>query len=111
MGVVPVNSNVTVTTAGTSVRAVSAPTYADAIYFEALGGNSSYIYIGLSDVSSTKYIARLAAGQGISLSANTQGRVGTASGGAQLQVNSYYVDAGANSQSVMLTYFPRVGSA
>lgn len=108
MAVTPVNATVTVTTAGTRVQVNSSTAIKPAsIYFEALGSNTGYIYIGLSDVSSTKYIAKLgvtsSVGQGFSLTAAGAG--GLYKGGGQgIQLSDLYVDSSVNGEKVQVTY-------
>lgn len=105
MGIAPVNSTVTVTTAGTRVQANSSSVLAISIYFEAPKTNTGVIYLGTSDVSATKYIAALSPGQGFGLSTDARGRIG-----GEAQLNVYYVDSSINGDKVQVTYLQRTGS-
>lgn len=104
--VTPVNTVKTVTTAGTEVRVSTGNERPSSIYFEALGTNTGYIYVGLSTVSSTVYIARLSAGQGFSISADS---TGSARLGADLKLSDYWVDSSVNGEKVQVTYLYRTG--
>ncbi len=103
-GIVPVQSTITVTTHGTRA-ALSADTgiLASSIYLEALGTNTGYVYIGTSTVSSTNYIARLSAGQGIPLQADAAGGKFRARGNG-LQLSSLYADVSVDGEKVQVTY-------
>lgn len=108
MGVKPVNETKTVTTAGTRVQVTTnESTLASSIYFEALKTNSGNIYVGISDVSSTKYIACLAAGEGINISTDTHGG---RSGGVDLALDSFYVDSSVNGEKCQVSYLQKTGS-
>lgn len=109
MAVTPVNASKTVTTAGTRVQVNStAGILPTSIYFEALGSNTGYIYVGLSDVASTLYIARLSAGQGFSLGAEI-GSLGYRAGGQGLKLSDYWVDSSVNGEKVLVTYMYSTG--
>ena len=109
MAVTPVNSTVTVTTAGTAAQCVSDTDYKpSSIYFEALGTNTGYIYIGLSGVSSTAYITRLTAGQGFTVKADGLGGHGRV-GSAGLQLSAFYADASVSGEKVQVTYMYQTG--
>ncbi len=104
MGITPINASVTVTTAGTRVQVNSAtnilPT---SIYFEANKANSGNIYIGLSDVASTKYIACLTAGSGFCITSDGIGGTGRLSG-VGLKLNLFYADTSNSGDKVLVTY-------
>lgn len=105
MGIAPVNSTVTVTTAGTRVQTSASSALVVSIYFEALGTNTGYIYVGGDDVSATKYITRLSAGAGFGISTDAQGKIG-----GELQISKFYVDSSVNGDKVQVTYLQRTGS-
>jgi hypothetical protein len=103
-GIVPVNATVTVATAGTRVQINStAGLLPTSIYFEALGSNSGNMFIGLSDVASTKYIARLTAGNGFSITSDGIGGTGRLSG-IGLSLASFYADCSSSGDKVQVTY-------
>lgn len=103
-----VNSVKAVTTAGTRVQITDDnDTKCSSVYFEALGTNTGYIYVGLSDVSSTQYIAKLAVsstvGQGFALDIGSLGgqfRLG----GQGIQLSNFWIDSSVNGESVLFTY-------
>lgn len=109
MAVTPVNATTTVTTAGTRTQPITDTDYKpSSIYFEALGTNTGYIYVGLSNVSSTAYIARLSAGQGFAVEADGlqgNGRLG----GSGLQASAFWVDASVSGEKVQVTYMYNTG--
>lgn len=107
MAVTPVNTKVTVATAGTRVQGTSDTSIrpADA-YIEASGTNTGYIYVGLSNVSSTNYIARLSAGQGFAIGAVGHLQTRDPESGT-LQLSSLYFDASVSGESAQLSYLPR----
>jgi hypothetical protein len=108
MAVTPVHTTLTVTTAGTRVQATTDADYKpSSIYFEALGTNTGFIYIGLVTVSSTVYIARLAAGASFSFSSDDEGS--SRSGGSGIQLSSLYVDSSVNGEKIQMTYQYRQG--
>jgi hypothetical protein len=104
MAITPVNASLTVTTAGTRVAVTATTTILpSSVYFEALGSNTGFIYIGLVTVSSTVYISRLAAGQGIEISLDGDNvRQG-------LQLSNLYADSSVNGEKVLVTYQYRTG--
>lgn len=107
MSVALVNSTVTVTTAGTRVQTTATTSIlVSSVYFEALGTNTNYIYIGLSNVSSTVYIARLDAGHGIAFTSDNSG--GVRIGGVDIQLSQLWVDGSTNGNKVQMTYQQRV---
>lgn len=107
MAITPVNAALTVTTAGTRVQVTATTTIKpSSVYFEALGSNTGFIYIGLATVSSTVYIARLSAGQGFSLNSDAgSGHLG-ASG---IQLSALYADSSVNGEKVQVTYMYNQG--
>jgi hypothetical protein len=108
MAITPVNSTLTVTTAGTEVQCTATTSIKPtSVYFEALGTNTGYIYIGLSTVSSTVYMARLAAGEGFSL--GTGAGANFRSGGQGIQLSALYVDSSVNGEKVQMTYMYEQG--
>lgn len=108
MAVTPVNSTLTVTTAGTRVQCtLDTSIKPTSIYFEALGTNTGYIYVGLVTVSSTVYIARLSAGAGFPLKSDSSGNARI--GGVDIQLSNLYVDSSVNGEKVQMTYLYRVG--
>lgn len=109
MAVTPSNSSLTNTTAGTRTQVVSdTDIKPSSVYFEALASNTGYIYVGISTVSSTVYIARLSAGQGFSLSADGAGGLYKA-GGQGIQLSGLYVDSSVSGEKVLVTYMYPTG--
>jgi len=105
------NSTVTVTTAGTRTQVTSSTSiYVESIYIEALGTNTGYMYIGNSDVSSTKYVARLGAGQGWWWTAPSSGGSGYKAVGQGLQISSLYIDSSVSGEKVQVTYNYHIGT-
>ena len=106
--VIPVNAALTVTTAGTRVQATATTTIVpSSVYFEALGTNTGYIYVGVVTVSATVYITRLSAGQGFYINADgANGRIGLTG----IQLSSLYVDSSVNGEKVQMTYQYPIGS-
>lgn len=92
-------AELTIPTAGTAVQASATPTQAAAISFEADKDNTGYIYIGLSDVSSDKYIAALKRGEQLEfeasiISGNTENYI----------LSDYYIDTETNGNTVHISY-------
>ncbi len=112
MAITPTLVTVTVTTAGTRVRVTTDATIKpSAVYFEALGTNTGYIYIGGVLVSSTVYFARLtipsASNQPAwSIKAPEVGRIG----GAGIQLSDFYIDSSVNGEKVQVTYMFNSGT-
>lgn len=104
MSVKPVQATKTVVTAGTRVQVNSSGPTCTSIYFEALGTNTGFIYVGLSTVSSTVYIARLSSGSGFNLS----GGGGFNGIGSELDITSLYVDSSVSGEKVQVTYLTRM---
>jgi len=96
---------VTVTTAGTRVRLTAGQSDPTAdiltpwIYLQAAEANTGVIYVGLSTVASTAYIAALGAGEAIQISA---GQVRGSQG--EYSLNDFYVDSSVNGEKVYVTY-------
>ncbi len=109
MAVIPVNATVTVTTHGTRAQVNgTAGILPTSIYFEALKTNTGNIYVGLSDVSATKYIACLPAGNSFSLTSDgiAQGRLS----GMGLKLASFYVDSSVDGEKIQVTYMFNQGN-
>jgi hypothetical protein len=110
MAVTPVNSTITVVTSGTEIQCTSdtniRPT---SVYFEAFATNTNPIFIGLSTVSTTVYIARLEAGQGFLLSVDGAGGLNYRAGTQGLQLSALYVDATTNGEKCQMTYMYATG--
>ena len=92
-------AELTIPTAGTAVQANANPIQAAAVAFEADKDNTGYIYIGLSDVSSNKYIAALKKGEQLEFEAsiihgNTDAYI----------VSDYYIDTETNGNTVHISY-------
>jgi hypothetical protein len=105
MGIAPVNATATVTTAGTRVQVNSSSVLVISLYVEALKTNTGVIYLGLSDVSATKYIAALSPGQAFGISTDARGRLG-----GEAQLNVYYLDSSVSGEKAQVTYLQRTGS-
>lgn len=110
-GIVPVNISATVTSAGTRVQISGSATLTPtSIYFEAKKDNGGNIFIGLSNVSSSQYIACLPAGSGFGISSDGLGGAGRLSG-VGLSLSAYYADTSNSGDKVMVTYaFNQKGS-
>ena len=108
MGIKPIIATLTNTTAGTRTQATASSTYATAVYFEALGTNVGYVYVGDSTVSATKYMARLAAGQGINVNIDSLSKADLGDGG-ELQLSTFYIDTSVSGEKCQFTYIQRVG--
>lgn len=109
MAITPVQAVKTVTTAATAVRFSTGNEKPSSIYFEALGTNTGYIYIGLSNVSATNYIARLSAGQGFTMSVDGVNGINYRAGGMGLQLSDYWADCSVNGEKVCWTYMYATG--
>lgn len=110
MAITPKLLTKAVTTAGTRVQTTATTTILPtSIYFEALGTNTGYIYIGNSAVSSTVYFARLSPGQGFTLSSDGVGGSGRV-GSIGLQLSNIYIDSSVNGESVQITYMNQIGA-
>lgn len=104
MAITPINSTKAVTTAGTRVALTANTAIKPAsIYIEAKAANTGYIYVGVDTVSSTQYITRLAAGEGLELaSPDPSNRMG-------IQVSSIYIDSSVNAEGVNFSYLYPTG--
>jgi len=95
-------AQVTLTTAGTSQRLVAAPNLVLTTTISASPSNSGYIYVGDSNVSSTRYAARLAAGEFVVIDGPS------AEGGSDsFDLYDIYIDGSASSDKVMVAYQER----
>lgn len=97
-------STVTVTTAGTRVQAASSSTACYILIFESIAGT---IYVGDSTVASTKYVAKLTAGQRLVL----QGYPDGGPNAGCFQLSSFYLDCATNGDKCQVTYFQRMDNA
>lgn len=104
MAIVPVQAVLTVTTAGTRQQFTTSSIASPYIRFEALGTNTNPVFIGLSTVSATVYIARLAAGTSITLQAPTYAR----GLGSEFDLTAFWADVTTNGEKISWTYLPRV---
>jgi hypothetical protein len=115
MAITPVNASVTVTTAGTRVQVnSSAAIKPTAVYFEALGSNTGFIYVGLVSVTSTLYMAKLgvsptSVGMGFSITAPGAGSSGFKLGGQGLQLSDFYIDSSVSGEKCLVTYVYSTG--
>ena len=106
MAITPVLITKTVTTAGTQVQVTTNTAIKPiSVYFEADSANTGQIYIGLSDVSSTSYFARLTipsttSAPGWSISGTSGHRIG----GTGIQLSNFWVDSSVNGEKVHITY-------
>lgn len=108
--VTPVHATKTVTTAGTEIQATATTTILpSSVYFEADSANTGYIYIGLSTVSSTVYIARLSAGQSFAITADGVGSGNLRVGGQGIQLSAIYIDSSVSGEKVQMTYMYPTG--
>lgn len=111
MGIKPVIATKTVATAGTRVQVSTSSVYVTAIYFEALKTNTGVIYVGDSSVTSTLYMTALSAGTGFTVTTSANIHPGTSSGGNEVQLSAFYVDAGTSGDKVQVSYMQRLGTA
>lgn len=103
-GITPVNISATVTAAGTRVQISGSTTLSPtSIYFEAKKDNGGNIFIGMSNVSSSQYIACLSAGSGFSVTSDGLGGSGRLSG-IGLNLSAFYADTSNSGDKVMVTY-------
>ena len=108
MAITPKHSTLTVTTAGTRVQVTSDTAIRpSSAYFEALGSNTGFIYLGLVTVTSEIYIVRLSPGQGFSLAGDSQ--MNQRLGGSGLQLSALYVDSSVSGEKVQMTYMYPIG--
>jgi hypothetical protein len=90
-----------VTTAGTRVQINSGSIPTAGIQIQAAEGNTTkLIYVGLSDVSATKYIVCLGAGEVWSTS-NSEMR------DQEFDLSDYYIDSDANAQKCYVSYLAK----
>ena len=109
MAITPINASVTVTTAGTRVQVSATTTLKPtSIYFEALGTNTGYIYVGLVTVTSTLYITRLSPGQGYSICVDS---MGASRMGNDFQLSAFYLDSSVSGEKCLVTYYHRAGAS
>lgn len=102
----PIVATKTVTTAGTQIQSTTNTALAvTSVYYEALASNTGNIYIGDADVSSTLYIAKLAAGEGFTIAIDNNG--GRATTGSEIQLSSIWIDSSVNGEKVQMTYIQR----
>jgi len=108
MAVTPIHSTITVTTAGTEIQCVTDTDIKPvSVYFEAAKANGGVIYVGLSTVSSTIYIASLSPGIGFSLGAEMG--AGIRGGSQGIQLSNLWVDSSVNGEKVQMTYLYATG--
>lgn len=107
MAITPTHATITNTTAGTRTRLTSTTTILPTtVYIEAAGANTGYIYVGLVTVTSTVYMARLAAGQSFTLNSDGIGGRGR-NGSIGIQLSDLYIDSSVSGEKAQLTYmFP-----
>lgn len=105
MGVKPIIATKTVTNAGTATQVSTSNLYVTSVYFEALGTNTGYIYVGLSDVTSTLYMTRLAAGEGFTIDTDSFGHTDK----TELNLTNLYVNSSVNNEKVQVSYMQRMG--
>ena len=111
MAVTPVLLTKTIATAGTQIQVTTDTDIRPiSVYFEADAANTGVIYIGLSDVSSTSYFARLTipsttSAPGWSISGTDAGRAG----GSGIQLSNFWVDSSVNGEKVHVTYVYATG--
>jgi len=113
---VAVTTLATITVGTTAVQATStAGQLVASVYIEADSGNTGTIYVGDSNVSTTRYMGALTVvGSGTAQGTNIKGMWITApmperAGASSLQLGSIYFVASAASQKVHVTYLDRMG--
>lgn len=112
MGIKPVNLAVTVATAGVRVQVIGPSTYVTSLYVEASVNNSGNLFIGVNDVSASKYVAAITQGQGFQIATdNKVSRPSDANGGPEINLNSIFVDAATSGAVAFVSYLQRTGSA
>ena len=90
-----IHSTITVTTAGTQVVAGDNDTIAPVmLIFTAATANTNPMFVGLSDVATTKHIADLPAGESFTLDLQTF----CSKFGRQLKLSDFYIDATTNGE-------------
>lgn len=99
------NSSKTVTTAGTRVQFTTASDLVTSVYVEALGSNTGYIYVGLSTVSSTVYISRLAAGEGVTIAVDA---VAKHTANSMFALSSIWLDSSVSGEKALVSYLKNV---
>lgn len=96
------NFQKTVAAAGTRERLTTAALRQPSIVIQALAGNTNAIFLGGSNVSSTQYFVRLAANNSVTLTAAEFGQAG-----AQIDLNSIWIDVTTNAEGVNVGYMER----
>jgi hypothetical protein len=109
MAIVPVMVEKTVTTAGTRVQVSTSTVYVSSIFCETPRGNTGYIYIGGSAVSSTVFFHEFAIGK------DTWSMTSPLAGDGRVPVNAInlsdlWIDSSVNGEKVKITYLPVQGA-
>ena len=106
MGIKPVFATKTVATAGTRVQLSTTDLFVSSLYLEALKTNTGDIFVGDSTVSSTAYMACIAAREGFNIAADL---VDGANSKVLINLKNLYVDSSVNGEKVQLTYQKPMG--
>lgn len=91
-----------VASAGSAEQISTSAIAVTSIYIEADKDNTGNIYVGDSNVSSARYTAKLAAGEGVTLKADQIPRQDD-----ELILSDYYIDADVNAESAQISYIKR----
>jgi len=104
MALKPNITTVAVATAGVRVQASSTNLYCEWVRFESVAGT---IYVGASDVASTKYMTKLAAGVGYDL--KNPGQTNHAGDKQSFNLKNFWFDSAGSGDKCQMTYFTRIG--
>lgn len=94
-------ASINLTAAGTAQQLTSTLTKAEVVNITAKVGNTGNIYIGDSNVSSTRYFAYLDAGESVSIEAQAAGYSGT------FDLSEIYIDGDTTNDDVLVGYIER----
>lgn len=92
----------TVVTSGTEIQVSATQTPITTIIFSVPAANTGSIYVGDSDVSTTRGV-EVPKGTTFSISVDQSGR----SGGEEMFLSDFYVDAATNGDKVNVSYIKR----
>ncbi len=96
-------AEVNLTAAGTAQQITATVTEVEAVVINAGNSNSGVIFVGDSNVSSTRYAARLAAGERVSIDAG-----GVGGGNSDfLDMSEIYIDGDTTNDDVYIGYIQK----
>lgn len=99
-----VMTTISVTTAGTRQQVSATSIGAYMVRFESVAGT---IYVGDSTVSATKYMVKLTAGVGHTITGHLEGGPNAGS----FNLANFYVDSAGNADKCQVTYFQYIDNA